>query len=185
MRVAYRRVSSTEQNLDRQLANQTDVGKVFEDKLSGASRERPGLKAMIEFCREGDVVVVHSLDRLGRDIRDLLNIVEELNSKGVSVEFASEGLIFSKNDDDEMARLQLHLLSCFSEWERRISKRRQAEGISRAKAKYPEKYQGRPVSIDVDRINELREQGLGPTSIAREMGIGRASVYRHLKAKSN
>jgi DNA invertase Pin-like site-specific DNA recombinase len=183
MKVAYRRVSSNEQNLDRQLVGQKDIEKVFEDKLTGASRERPGLKAMIDFCRDGDVVVVHSLDRLGRDIRDLLNIVQELNDKGVSVEFASERLVFSKNDDDALARLQLHMLASFAEWERRIAKRRQAEGIFRAKALNPEKYQGRPVSIDAEKIRELRSQGLGPTEIAKAVGCSRASVYRHLESR--
>lgn len=114
--------------------------KVFEDKLTGASRDRPGLQEMMAFCREGDCVVVHSLDRLGRDIRDLLNIVEELNAKGVAVEFVSERLKFSRDDDDPLARLQLHMLAAFAQWERNIAKSRQAEGIARAKAKNPEKY---------------------------------------------
>lgn len=185
MRVAYRRVSTTDQNLDRQLVDQPDTEKVFEDKLTGASRERPGLKEMIAFCREGDCVLVHSLDRLGRDIRDLLNIVEELNDKGVAVEFVSERLKFSKTDDDPLARLQLHMLAAFAQWERNISKARQAEGIARAKARNPEKYQGRPVSIDVNRLRDLKADGFGATAIAKELGIGRASVYRHLKHKDN
>ncbi|PJI91280.1 DNA invertase Pin-like site-specific DNA recombinase [Yoonia maricola] len=182
MRVAYRRVSTTDQNLDRQLVDQIDIEKVFEDKLTGASRERPGLNEMMAFCREGDCVVVHSLDRLGRDIRDLLNIVEELNAKGVAVEFVSERLKFSDNDDDPLARLQLHMLAAFAQWERNIAKQRQAEGIARAKAVSPDKYQGRPVSIDTEQINALKAQGLGATAIAKRMRIGRASVYRHLKA---
>ena len=180
MRVAYRRVSTTDQNLDRQLVDEPDIEKVFEDKITGASRNRPGLTEMIAFCRDGDCVVVHSLDRLGRDIRDLLNIVEELNAKGVTIEFVSERLKFSKDENDPLARLQLHMLAAFAQWERNISKARQAEGISRAKAQNPEKYQGRPVSIDADRISALKAQGLGATAIAKKMGIGRASVYRHL-----
>ena len=181
MRVAYRRVSTTDQNLDRQLVDQPDIEKVFEDKITGATRNRPGLTEMIAFCRDGDCVVVHSLDRLGRDIRDLLNIVEELNAKGVTVEFVSECLKFSKDENDPLARLQLHMLAAFAQWERNISKARQAEGIARAKAQNPEKYQGRPVSIDIDQISLLKEQGFGATAIAKQMGIGRASVYRHLK----
>ncbi|MBO6899136.1 MAG: recombinase family protein [Shimia sp.] len=185
MRVAYRRVSTTDQNLDRQLIDQPDIEKVFEDKLTGASRARPGLNDMMAFCREGDCVVVHSLDRLGRDIRDLLNIVEELNDKGVTVEFMSERLRFSKDDDDPLARLQLHMLAAFAQWERNISKRRQAEGIARAKVNNPEKYRGRPATIDVERINVLKSDGLGPTAIAKELGIGRASVYRLLRSSQN
>lgn len=180
MRVAYRRVSTTDQNLDRQLVDETSIEKVFEDKLTGASRDRPGLQDMMAFCREGDCVVVHSLDRLGRDIRDLLNIVEELNAKGVAVEFVTERLRFSQNDDDPLARLQLHMLAAFAQWERNIAKSRQAEGIARAKAKHPEKYRGRPISIDSHQINALKAEGLGATAIAKQMGIGRASVYWHL-----
>lgn len=180
MRVAYRRVSTADQNLDRQLVDQPDIEKVFEDKLTGASRARPGLNDMMTFCRAGDCLVVHSLDRLGRDIRDLLNIVEELNDKGVAVEFASERLKFSKEEDDPLARLQLHMLAAFAQWERNISKARQAEGIARAKAANPEKYKGRPVSIDRERVIALKAEGLGATSIAKKLGIGRASVYRHL-----
>jgi len=132
--------------------------------------------------REGDCVVVHSLDRLGRDIRDLLNIVEELNAKGVAIEFVTERLKFSKDENDPLARLQLHMLAAFAQWERNISKARQAEGIARAKASNPEKYRGRPVSIDVDQINLLKEQGFGATAIAKQIGIGRASVYRALNS---
>jgi len=181
MRVAYRRVSTTDQNLDRQLADMPDIEKVFEDKLTGSSRDRPGLTDMMGFCREGDCVVVHSLDRLGRDIRDLLNIVEELNTKGVAVEFISERLKFSNDDKDPLARLQLHMLAAFAQWERNIAKTRQAEGIARAKELHPEKYRGRPATIDADKIAELRSKGVGPTAIAKTLGIGRASVYRYLK----
>lgn len=181
MRVAYRRVSTTDQNLDRQLVDMPGIDKVFEDRLTGASRDRPGLTDMMAFCREGDSVVVHSLDRLGRDIRDLLNIVEELNEQGVTVEFVSERLTFSSDDNDPLARLQLHMLAAFAQWERTISKTRQAEGIARAKALHPEKYRGRPATIDAARIAELRAQGLGATAIANKLGIGRASVYRHLR----
>ena len=182
MRVAYRRVSSTDQNLDRQLVDEPGIEKLFEEKLSGASRDRPALEEMMSFCRDGDVVVVHSLDRLGRDIRDLLNIVDELNSNGVSVEFVSERLRFTRGDNDPLAKLQLHMLAAFAQWERNISKRRQAEGIARAKKSDPEKYRGRPPKIDTAQIKEMKEQGLGATVIARKLGIGRASVYRLLNS---
>ncbi len=182
MRIAYRRVSSLDQNLDRQLIDQGNIEKVFEEKLSGASRERPALMEMIEFSREGDTVVVHALDRLGRDIRDLLNIVEELNAKGVAVEFVSERLRFSQDDDDPLARLQLHMLASFAQWERSTAKRRQAEGIARAKELNPEKYRGRPTSIDPEQVRALKKEGLGATAIATKLGIGRASVYRALRS---
>jgi DNA invertase Pin-like site-specific DNA recombinase len=180
MQIAYRRVSSVGQNLERQLHDVEDVDRVFEEKISGASRERPALDEMIAFARDGDVVLVHSLDRLGRDIRDLLNIVNELNGKGVAVEFVSERLRFSAGDDDPLARLQLHMLAAFAEWERSTARRRQAEGIARAKELHPERYRGRPASIDVAEVQRLKADGLGATAIAKKLGIGRASVYRIL-----
>lgn len=180
MKVAYRRVSSLEQSLDRQLVELKDIERVFEEKVSGSSRDRPALVEMIAFVREGDVVVVHSLDRLGRDIRDLLNIVTELNSKGVVVEFVSERLRFSAGEDDPLAKLQLHMLAAFAEWERSTARRRQAEGIARVKELHPEKYRGRPATIDANEVKQLKEDGLGATEIAKKLGIGRASVYRIL-----
>ena len=181
MRVAYRRVSSLVQNLDRQLHDQDDIKQVFEEKVSGVSRNRPALEEMIAFVRDGDTVVVHSLDRLGRDIRDLLNIVNELNAKGVIVEFISERLSFGTKDDDPLSKLQLHMLAAFAEWERVTARRRQAEGIARAKELHPERYRGRPASINVDEVKKLKKQGLGATAIAAKLKIGRASVYRALK----
>ena len=178
MKIGYRRVSSESQNLDRQLVDQLDVERMFEDKLSGATRDRPALNAMIAFARAGDAVVLHSLDRLGRDLRDLLEIVETLNRKGVAVEFLAERLKFSVDDNDPFAKLQLHMLAAFAQWERAVSKIRQSEGIARAKEKNPEKYRGRPASIDASKITLMKAQGIGASEIARRMGIGRASVYR-------
>lgn len=182
MQVGYRRVSAVDQNLDRQLDGFDGLDRVFEEKASGARGDRPALREMIEFVRDGDVVHVHSLDRLGRDIRDLLNIVEEINAKGVVVEFASERLRFSKEEDDPLARLQLHMLAAFAQWERNISKRRQAEGIAKAKAKNPEKYRGRPAKIDAAQVLAMHKDGIGATKISKTLGIGRASVYRVLGA---
>jgi DNA invertase Pin-like site-specific DNA recombinase len=182
MRVGYRRVSSLDQNLDRQLDGVDGIERVFEEKTSGARRDRPALREMIAFVREGDVVTIHSLDRLGRDFRDLLNIVNEINAKGAEVEFVSERLRFGSESEDPLARLQLHMLAAFAQWERTISKVRQAEGIAKAKATNPEKYRGRPVKIDYDQIKAMNEQGVGATEIAKKIGIGRASVYRALRA---
>jgi len=182
MRVGYRRVSSLDQKLDRQLDGVGGIERVFEEKISGARSDRPALREMIAFVREGDVVTIHSLDRLGRDIRDLLNIVEEINAKGALVEFASERLRFGLESEDPLARLQLHMLAAFAEWERSISRARQAEGIAKAKANNPEKYRGRPVKIDYDQIKMMFDQGMGPTKIAQKIGISRASVYRALES---
>jgi DNA invertase Pin-like site-specific DNA recombinase len=179
MKIGYRRVSTCDQNLDRQDIG--DVDKVFEEKLSGASaKDRPALQQMIEFAREGDEVIVWSIDRMARDLRDLQGIVQTLVDKGVTVCFLSERLIFSAAQDDPFAKLQLHLMGSFAEFERALIRRRVADGV--AKAKLRGVYKGRPPSIDANKIRDLRQQGLGATKIAEQLKISRMSVYRALKA---
>ncbi|SDX22949.1 Site-specific DNA recombinase [Albimonas donghaensis] len=180
MMIAYRRVSSEDQNLDRQQF--PDADKVFEEKASGADRNRPALRDLIDFARDGDEVQVHSLDRLGRDMRDLLDIIEKLNGKGVTVSFVTERLTFKAGKDavdDPFARLQLHMMAAFAQFERSIIRKRQREGIDRAKARGV--YKGRQPTIDRDEVARLRGEGLGATEIAKRLGIGRASVYRLLE----
>lgn len=172
--VGYRRVSSTEQNLERQ--DLSGCEKVFEEKVSGASKERKALNDMIDWVREGDKVLVWSIDRLARDLRDLQDIIAKLIDKGVSISFISEGLTFSADKNDAFAKLQLQMMGAFSEFERSIIRKRQAEGI--AKAKVRGVYKGRKATIDAREIMSLKEQGLGASAIAKHLGIGRASVYR-------
>lgn len=179
MRIGYRRVSSVEQNLARQ--ELAGCGKVFEEKASaGRGSSRPQLDALVEFAREGDEVVVHSIDRLARDLRDLQSILEALNGKGVSVSFVTENLKFSASQEDPFSQLQLQLLGAFSQFERAIIRKRQAEGIAKAKAKGV--YRGKLPSIDPEQVKILKASGLGATAIAKQLGIGRASVYRLLES---
>lgn len=178
MKIGYRRVSSLDQNLDRQDLGHLD--KVFEEKLSGsAAKHRPELQAMIEFAREGDEVIVWSIDRMARDLRDLQAILHALLQKQVSITFISENLTFSATNNDPFAKLQLHLMGAFAEFERSIIRKRQAEGIAKAKARGV--YKGRKVSINYQKVMQLKNEGLGPTKIAAAMGISRVSVYRALK----
>ena len=176
MRVGYRRVSTAEQNFDRQELG--EVEKVFEEKVSGKNTDRDALQEMIEFVRENDTVVVYSIDRLARDLRDLQSIIQRLNDKGVSVEFITEKLTFS-GADDAFSKLQLQLMGAFAEFERNIIKNRQAEGIAKAKAKGV--YKGRKKRIDDNLILELTAQGNSQNQVAELMGITRMSVYRCLK----
>ncbi|MBP1806369.1 recombinase family protein [Rubellimicrobium aerolatum] len=176
-RVGYRRVSTEDQNLDRQDLGPTD--KLFEEKLSGKSAaDRPALQAMLDYVREDDVVVVHSIDRLARDLRDLQAIVQRLNDKGVAITFLSERLTFSADSDDPLANLQLQMMGAFSEFERNIIRKRQAEGIAQAKARGV--YKGRKPTIDRDKVRSLREQGLSTYQIADQLKISRMSVHRIL-----
>ena len=128
MKVGYRRVSTIEQNLDRQ--DLSGCERIFEEKVSGASKERTALQEMIAFVRNGDEVEVYSIDRLARNLGDLQQIISELNDKGVSIKFVSESLKFSGNEDDPFAKLQLQMLGAFAEFERNLIKKRQLEGIA-------------------------------------------------------
>ena len=154
----------------------------FEEKISGAStKDRPALLDLIDFAREGDEVVIYSIDRMARDLRDCLSIVTTLNKKGVTVTFLSERQSFSAGTDDPFAKLQLHLMSAFAEFERSIIRKRQAEGIAKAKAKGI--YKGRKPTIDTSTIVTMKSNGIGASRIARELNISRVSVYRALKSQ--
>ena len=173
--VGYRRVSSASQSLDRQELEGCD--KVFEEKITGAKRDRPELNRMLDYIREGDEVRVHSIDRLARDLRDLQSIIEQINDKDATITFIKEKLTFKPSAQaDPFAKLQLHLMGAFAEFERSIIRERQREGIARAKERGV--YAGRKASIDVEKVKSLHASGVGASEIARQLGIGRASVYR-------
>lgn len=174
MKIGYRRVSSESQNLDRQ---DLDCDKIFEEKVSGAKRNREALAQMIGFARVGDEVIVWSIDRLARDLRDLQDIISTLGDKGVSVSFLKEKLVFSGDADDALARLQLQMMGAFAEFERNIIRQRQAEGIARAKARGV--YKGRKKTVDTNRILKMKSDGHTVTEIAELLGISRMTVYRH------
>ena len=179
VRVGYRRVSTVEQNLDRQ--DLGTVERIFEDKASGKDKEREQLQAMIAFVREGDEVVVYSIDRLARDLRDLQSIITQLNDKGVSIEFLSERLVFSGKSEDAFAKLQLQMMGAFAEFERNIIRKRQAEGIAKAKERGVYENRKRKRKVSDKRILDLKHEGLNNTEIAEYLGITRMTVHRALK----
>jgi len=160
-----------------------EVDKVFEEKLSGKSAsDRPALQELIGYARDGDTVVVHSIDRLARDLRDLQDIIQTLNDKGVTIQFLSERLTFSADADDAFAKLQLQMMGAFAEFERNIIRKRQAEGIAVAKAKGV--YKGGKKRIDRDKVRQLSAEGLSTYKIADAMGVSRMSVHRILNTES-
>ena len=174
MKVGYRRVSTIDQNLERQ--DLGEVERVFEEKVSGKNTDRAALQEMIAFVREGDEVIVFSIDRLARDLRDLQSIIQTLNDKGVSISFLSERLTFTGDTDDAFSRLQLQLMGAFAEFERNIIRKRQAEGIAKAKARGV--YRGRKKTVDDRKIIDLKQQGKRVSEIAAALGVSRMTVYR-------
>ena len=178
MKVGYRRVSTLEQSLDRQ-----DLGKcdrVFEEKQSAGSANRPALQELLSFVRSGEEVVVHSIDRLARNLIDLQNIIQELNDKGVTIRFLSESLSFSGSGGCAFQTLQLLMLGAFAQFERTIIRKRQAEGI--AKAKQRGVYSQRKKSVNPDKVRQLFQDGMSKAAIAKHLNISRMSVYRSLAA---
>ena len=156
---------------------------IFEDKASGKDTNRTALNEMIAFVRNGDQVVVHSIDRLARDLRDLQTIILQLNEKGVGIEFLSERLVFSGNNDDAFAKLQLQLMGAFAEFERNIIRKRQAEGIAKAKAKGVYDNRKRKKKVSDKRILELVANGYNKTEIAETLGVSRMTVHRAFKSQ--
>jgi DNA invertase Pin-like site-specific DNA recombinase len=179
-RIGYRRVSTVDQNLGRQLEG-VPVNKVFEDKLSGKDRSRPQLDLALGFCREGDTLVVHSMDRLARNLIDLCQLVRELTAKGVAVQFVKENLTFT-GDDSPMATLQLQMMGAFAQFERSMILERQREGIALAKLRGA--YKGRKRALTTAQAEELRAKakaGESKTSLAEEFGISRETLYSYLR----
>lgn len=130
-RIGYVRVSSFDQNPERQL-EQVQVDKVFIDKASGKGTQRPELDTLLSFVRDGDTVVVHSMDRLARNLDDLRRLVQKLTKRGVPIDFVKESLTFT-GKDSPMANLMLSVMGAFAEFERALIRERQREGIALAK----------------------------------------------------
>jgi DNA invertase Pin-like site-specific DNA recombinase len=182
-RIGYRRVSTVEQNTARQLAD-VKVDKLFEDKASGKDRERPALKAALEYCREGDVLIVHSMDRLARNLGDLLALVKDLTGRGVAVQFLKPTpQLFTGSKNDPMANLLLQLLGAVAEFERALILERQREGIAIAKSLG--KYKGRARSLSLTQAQELRQRALAGESksdLATAFDVSRETVYAYLRS---
>ncbi|MDD5494102.1 MAG: recombinase family protein [Dehalococcoidia bacterium] len=179
-RIGYIRVSSFDQNPERQL-EQVKVRKVFTDKSSGKDTERPALEELLAFVREGDTVVVHSMDRLARNLDDLRRLVQQLTKRGVRIEFVKECLTFT-GEDSPMANLLLSVMGAFAEFERALIRERQREGIALAKQRGA--YRGRKKALSPEQVAELRQRastGEQKAKLAREFGISRETLYQYLR----
>ena len=183
--IGYGRVSSRSQSLDIQINALTSAGVTHEhlylEKVSG--RKRDGRTALEDLMgrgvRKGDTVVCTRLDRLARSTRDLLQIAETLETKGVNLKVLEQPI----DTTTSAGRLFFTILGSFGEFEASIRAERQREGINAAKAKGSDSpFKGRPVTIDPAIIHSMRNDGLTPTAIAKNLGIARSSVYRYLGA---
>jgi DNA invertase Pin-like site-specific DNA recombinase len=183
-RIGYVRVSTVDQNTERQLANER-LDQVFTDRASGKSIEgRPELQAMLKHVRRGDEVVVHSFDRLARNLRELHELVDGLTTRGVTVTFSKNGMRFAglkkdgKEKKDSHAALMLGIMGAVAEFERDMILERQREGIAVAKA--AGKYRGGKVKLSGERAAELRKRvaaGEKVAGLAREFKVSRQTVY--------
>lgn len=180
MRVGYIRVSTVDQNTVRQLDG-IDVERTFTDKASGKDTSRPKLDELLAFVRDGDTVIVHSMDRLARNLDDLRRLVRALTDEGVRVEFVKEQLTFT-GEDSPMATLLLSVMGAFAEFERALILERQREGIAAAKQRGA--YTGRKPALTAEQADQLRERataGERKADLAREYGISRETVYSYLR----
>lgn len=182
-RIGYVRISSVDQNEARQTEalNALHIDRTFIDKLSGKDTNRPQLQAALEYMRDGDVLVVHSMDRLARNMRDLQNLIADLNARHIAVEFVKEHLNFT-GEDSPMSKLMLSILGGVAEFERSLIRERQREGIAVAKTRGG--YRGRKKALTPDRAAELRERVAAKTeskaALAREFGISRETLYQYV-----
>ena len=184
--VGYARVSTVRQNLDRQLAALKDAGipddRVFTDKKTGATVDREGLTDLLKYARRGDTIVVYTLDRLGRNLREVLNLVHDLGDRGIGVRSIADPLPINTGDEG-MGRIAFLLLALFAEMERTFTAERAAH--ARAVAEASGRRVGRPVAHPPEKIEYahlLQKQGESFGAIAEKTGIPKTSLYRYLKA---
>ena len=179
--IGYIRVSSFEQHPERQLDGIV-LDQSFIDTASGKDVDRPQLAALLTFVRRGDTVVVHSMDRLARNLDDLRRVVQELTTRGICIQFLKEQLTFT-GDDSPMARLMLSVMGAFAEFERALIHERQREGIALAKQRGA--YRGRKKSLTGEQITEMQRRigaGEQKVHVARAFGISRETLYQYLRA---
>jgi DNA invertase Pin-like site-specific DNA recombinase len=181
-RLGYIRVSSVDQNTERQLDG-IHLDERFEDKCSGKDTERPALQSLLKHARKGDHIFVHEMSRLARNLTDMLALVENLTGRGIVVHFHKEGLVFD-GSSDKMGLLMLSIMGAVSQFERSMILERQREGIKLAQARGT--YRGRKAALSVARADELRKRiaaGEVKAKLAAEFGITRQTLYTYLKQK--
>ena len=186
MKIGYARVSTGLQNLNLQedRLNQYGCEKIFSDHISGAKSKRPGLDKAIEFARSGDTIVVWRLDRLGRNMEDLITLVNELNNRGVSFHSLEENITMDKSSST--GQLLFHLFAAFAEFERNLILERSSAGRMAARARG--RYGGRPEKLnkqDLTLLKTLYDNGTPIKTIAEQWKVSRTTIYRYLNKLNN
>lgn len=181
--VGYVRVSTLDQKTDRQLVG-TELHRTFTDHASGKDTDRPELAQMVAYVREGDTVIVHSMDRLARNLEDLRGLVRTLTGKGVRVQFLKESLIFTA-EASPLSQLLLNVMGSFAEFERALIRERQREGIALAKVRGI--YKGRKRSLTAEQVAEIvarvnSDRQAKKARLAREYKVSRETIHRYLRA---
>ncbi len=179
--VGYIRVSTVDQNTDRQL-DDMELDKVFTDQCSGKDTKRPALQDLMDYVRAVDTVHVHDISRLARNLADLIDIIKTLNAKGVSIKFHKENLLFSGDESNPMNELMLNMLGSVYQFERSMLLERQREGIAKAKA--AGKYKGKQRTIDRAAVKECLDSGMSIRKTAAYIGCG-ASAVQIIKKELN
>lgn len=183
-KIGYIRVSSYDQNPERQLEG-IELNKKFVDHASGKDMARPQLEAMLNYVRDGDTIIVHSMDRLARNVDDLRKLVVEFTNKQIKVEFIKEGLTFN-GEDSPISNLLLSVMGAFAEFERALIKERQIEGIALAKKRGA--YKGRKAALSLEQVAIIKAriiQGDKKSMIASDFCISRETLYKYLKKSSD
>lgn len=182
MNVGYIRVSSDDQNPDRQLNDTTlTIDKKFIDKASGSTTDRPQFQAMMVFLREGDCLYVHSMDRLARNLKDLLSIVDSLTNRGVTIHFYKEGMIFNEKKNPASI-FMLQTMGACAQFERELIRERQREGIELYKKKGGKLGREQVLSTkQIEEMKKMREQGAFVSDLVKHFNLSKSSVYRYLE----
>lgn len=180
-RIGYIRVSTPEQNPDRQLVD-IQLDKKFVDYASARTLDRPQLKAMMDYCREEDVIYVHSMDRLARNASDLRKVVDEMISKGIEVRFVKENITID-GSENSMSKLILTLMAAFAEFEWEYNRERQREGIeiARKAGKYKGTQQKKIPKYRLYEVQSQTDKMKSKSQIARELGVSRTTYYKYMR----
>ena len=183
MLIGYARVSTDDQNLNlqRDALSKSGCEQIFEDKLSGAKSQRPGLQQLLEYARTDDTIVVWRLDRLSRSLKDLIEMVATLEAKGIALKSLQESIDTSSSS----GKLIFHVFAALAEFERNLIRERTQAGLQAARARGP--LGGRPKALNQDKralaVKLYREKQHTVQKICQMMGISKPTLYKYIEAE--